>query len=145
MWWWPEEGRNTSQYIKQNKSYFLRFCYLEHIINIIIFTCITTPYDDIFMKIKRHVFSFEKFNMYGQSTSFTSCTIWNSRFLLTEHRLPQQILVAPRIKFLCNLSSGRCFDICRQTDGHRREEANKRYSQFRQMCLKSNYPINLKN
>ena len=64
-----------SQSIKQTKSYFLKFCYLEHIINLIIFTYITTPYYDIFMKIKLHTFSFEKVNMYGQSTSFTSCTI----------------------------------------------------------------------
>jgi hypothetical protein len=137
--------QNMSQCIKQNKSYFLKFCYLEHTINLIIFTYITTPYDDVFMKIRRHTFSFEKFSMHGQSATFTSCTIWNSRLLLTKHGFPQQVLAAPSIKFHCNLSSGSCSDTCRHTDGHRHEEANKHYSQCMQMCLKSNIPINLKN
>ena len=37
------QGPNMSQCIKQNKSYFLKFRYLEHIINLIIFTYTVDP------------------------------------------------------------------------------------------------------
>ena len=59
---------------------------------------------------------------------------------LTKYGISRQVFVkVPNIKFQENLSSGSHADTCGQTDG--RPDANRRYSLFIRMRLKTTYEM----